>query len=143
MGEILGSIFSALLKIMAVAVVVGLLYMALHKSKGTTEAANLATLSASIDAAYGGQVTFDGINSSTVASIAPGQMVSGNALVNQWGQQVVVQENGGNSSEFDIQETGVPKKDCVDLVTAVNNYSSLTLGAPPTRKTTGYRNRRR
>lgn len=128
MSEILGTLFKYLMALLGVAVVGGILYMALHKNKGTTEAGNLLQLSTNITSTYSGQSDFTGLTTGVCAKLAPpGMSPDGATLVNQWGGAVTCAVDA-NPAQFDVVENGVISDGCVDLVTHLKSYVSVTLG---------------
>jgi hypothetical protein len=126
MDEIMGSWFKYLVRLIGLAAIVIILVMVLHKNRAEQEVANVTQLATSIANTYSGQTNFTGITEAMAADIAPSGMVSGAALINQWGGTVTVQVDT-NTSQFDIIEDQVPSDGCVDLVNKATNYVSLTL----------------
>ncbi len=89
MSEIMGTLFKYLMALLGIAVVAGILYMAMHKNKGTTEAGNVLQLSTNVTSTYSGQSAFTGLTTAVCAKLAPpGMSPDGATLVNQWGGAV-------------------------------------------------------
>ncbi|MFA6231068.1 MAG: type 4 pilus major pilin [Rhodanobacter sp.] len=127
MSEIMGTLFKYLMALLGIAVVAGILYMAMHKNKGTTEAGNVLQLSTNVTSTYSGQSAFTGLTTAVCAKLAPqGMSPDGATLVNQWGGAVSCAVNA-NPAQFDVVENAVPSDGCVDLVTHLKSYVSVTL----------------
>lgn len=128
MSEILGTLFKYLMALLGVAVVVGILFVAQHKNKATTEAGNLTQLATNVSSTYSGQATFTGLSTAVCANLAPpGMSPPGTStLVNQWGQAVTCAVDA-NAAQFDVVENGVASDGCADLVNHMKSYVSLTL----------------
>lgn len=128
MSEILGTLFKYLMALLGVAVVAGILYMAMHKNKGATEAGNVLQLSTNVSSTYSGQSAFTGLTTAVCAKLAPpGMSPDGATLVNQWGGAITCSVDP-NAAQFDVVENAVPSDGCVDMVTHMKSYVSVTLG---------------
>ncbi len=127
MSEIMGTLFKYLMALLGVAVVAGILYMAMHKNKGTTEAGNVLQLSTNVTSTFSGDTTFNNLTTAVCAKLSPpGMSADAATMTNQWGGAVTCAVDA-NPAQFDVVENAVPSDGCIDMVTHLKSYVSVTL----------------
>jgi len=128
MSEILGALFSYVIKLLGVAAVVLLLYAVFGADKTNNALSQISQTQSNIQALYVSQPNFSSLNNSVVINgqLAPSDMIQGNALVNGWNGPVTVAVDS-NTSQFSLTETQVPKSACIKLSANVAAYVSLQI----------------
>lgn len=128
MSEILGSLFSYVIKLLGVAAVVLLLYAVFGADKTNNALSQISQTQSNIQALYVSQPNFSSLSNSVVVNgqLAPKDMIQGTALVNGWNGAVTVAVDG-NPAQFSLTENQVPKSACIKLATNVAAYVSLQI----------------
>lgn len=122
MSEILGALFKYLLAIIGIAAVVVVLYEALGSNKTSTAVSNITQIQSNIAQLYAGSSgTTDTLSTAGAligAGVIPASMVSGQNIVDPWGQTDTV----GTPVEpvaAQISLPAVPNSACAKLVMAI------------------------
>lgn len=127
MSEILGTLFGKVVALLSLAAVVAILYMVFGSNKIQNTITDVTQLQAKSQAHYAGQSTFTTLTNTVAINgkLAPASMISGTALVNQFGGTVTINVNAGSASQFDITETALPADACAKVIVALPSVVAL------------------
>jgi hypothetical protein len=128
MSEIFGTLVANVVKLLAVAAIVGLLWLSFGVNKTNDTLSHISQIQSGVQSLYLGSQSFTGLsNSVVIAGVSvSSDVIQGANLANKWnGSITVAAESGGN--QFSITETQIPKDACVKLSTSVAAFASLQI----------------
>lgn len=130
MRDILGTVGSLLLSLVALIAVGALIYEGYGWYKNGQASQDLSQLVTNIQAAYSNQPTFTSLTN-TVANAngwTPKDWdATGSAIQDQWGGTVTVNVDGSDSSEFDVTMTKASNSGCQKLAGGMTSVVSESI----------------
>lgn len=130
MRDILGTVGSLLLSLVALIAVGALIYEGYGWYKTGQASQDMSKLVTNVQAAYSNQPTFTSLSNSVANANGwtPKDWDAGGASIqNQWGGTVTVSPDGSNSSEFDVTLTKVSSAGCQKLALGMTNAVSASI----------------
>lgn len=131
MSEILGALFKYLVSLLGVAAVVLILYQVFSSNKTQNAISDISLTQANVQSLYNAQSTFNSLTNNVAISgkLVPTSMISGAALINQWGGPVTIAANPGNGTQFMITETSVPADSCAKMIVGIGSIVGLQVNS--------------
>jgi len=117
------------------------LYTAADGSRKTTAAlSELASIQQSVRSVYGGQATYNGLNTEAMVNSAalPSKMISGTTMKHSFGGNITVSAadaGGGAASGFEVVFTNIPKDPCVKILVSDLGRGLFSVGTSSSTRT--------
>jgi hypothetical protein len=99
-------------------------YQMLGSGKVSTTNQQIAQITASVDGAFAQQASYAGLTNSLAITqkLVPGNMVSGNNIVNAYGGTVTLQPDPNITNGFDLIESGLGNASCAAIAEDTTAY---------------------